>query len=195
MSELRVASINNPSAGSGGLAISAAGNVTGAGLDLIVTQSFSAVSSVSLDNCFSGDYDNYRVLFDLAVSVDADLNYRFRASASDDTNTTYRNQASMLATGTWASLQSTGTATFFFIGSGDLPTYPRIHGDLMVGTPHDSLVSRLYGMTHGARSGTSTSSPVVTGGHFENTTSFDGFTLYPSAGTITGTVSVYGYKS
>jgi hypothetical protein len=54
MSELRVASINNPSAGSGGLAISAAGNVTGAGLDLIVTQSFSAVSSVSLDNVLHG---------------------------------------------------------------------------------------------------------------------------------------------
>ena len=84
MSELRVASINNPSAGSGGLAISAAGNVTGAGLDLIVTQSFSAVSSVSLDNCFSGDYDNYRVLVHVkSAAASGFIMMRLRSSGTD----------------------------------------------------------------------------------------------------------------
>jgi hypothetical protein len=34
------------------------------------------------------------------------------------------------------------------------------------------------------------------GGYFRHTTStsFDGFSIIPNSGTITGTVSVYGYK-
>jgi hypothetical protein len=31
-------------------------------------------------------------------------------------------------------------------------------------------------------------------GQFNTTTSFDGISFYPLAGSITGTVSVYGYK-
>jgi hypothetical protein len=30
---------------------------------------------------------------------------------------------------------------------------------------------------------------------FATTTSFDGITIYPSSGTITGTIRVYGYKN
>ena len=34
----------------------------------------------------------------------------------------------------------------------------------------------------------------LTGGGFDATTSFTGFTAFPTSGTITGTVSVYGYR-
>ena len=33
------------------------------------------------------------------------------------------------------------------------------------------------------------------GGYFDNTTVFDGFTLYMASGTFTGTVRVYGYRN
>jgi len=32
------------------------------------------------------------------------------------------------------------------------------------------------------------------GGYVDNTTSYTGFTVYPSSGTITGTALVYGYR-
>ncbi len=31
------------------------------------------------------------------------------------------------------------------------------------------------------------------GGYFNNSTSFDGLTIYPGSGNITGTITIYGY--
>ena len=42
--------------------------------------------------------------------------------------------------------------------------------------------------------GTRTTDGVYCNGVFSTTTSFDGFQIFPNSGTITGTVSVYGYN-
>ena len=188
MSELRVASINNPSAGSGGLAISAAGNVTGAGLDLITTQSFSAVASISLDNVFSGDYDNYALVFRATGSTDAALALRFRTSSTDQTAANYDYQI-LKASSTTVSGARTTLSTSVDIGA--VRTDPvEVYAD--IASPYASeqtgILTRERDASAGARY-------ALTAGRYGATDSFDGFTVYPASGTMTGIVSVYGYKS
>lgn len=181
MSTLKVAAINNPSASSGGLAISSAGLVTGAGLDLIVTQSFSAASSVSLNNCFSAVYDNYRIVVALAFSASGQSGrLRVRASGSDLSTSTYY----------WTVTSGAGTSDTSIkfnvsTGAGDASSLVAdiTSPFLAAGTGWTSLSNDAagFGLTSAS-------------GGVRNTTSYDGFTLFPSSGTITGSVSVYGYR-
>jgi hypothetical protein len=52
------------------------------------TVSFSAATSVSLNDVFSSTYDHYRVVLD-AVGLDVDFRFRLRASGSDNTTSNY----------------------------------------------------------------------------------------------------------
>lgn len=183
MSTLKVAAINNPSASSGGLAISASGNVTGAGLDLITTQSFSAVSSVSVNNCFTAIHDNYRVT--LLLTAGANINMRLRASGSDITAANYRRQQLEAYNGTnvagsEATSQTSWAAFMQFdvLGMGVIDVFqPQIADDtgLLLTSGKARQISLVAGI-------------------YQASTLVDGFSFYPDSGTITGAVSVYGYR-
>ena len=160
------------------------------------TVTFTGVSSVSLNGCFTGgDYDNYRLIFRATTSQDAEIRFRWRASGSDQSAGNYVGQTAILATGTWTNLQSTDTGTYLVINYTDNPNNDECSGDLTAGSPQAANNSFLYGSTYGGRSGTTLGAFIAVGGRYNGTTGYDGFTIYPSAGTITGTVSVYGYKS
>lgn len=189
MSTLKVAAINHPSASSGGLAISASGNVTGAGLDLITTQSFSAVSSVSVNNCFSATYDNYRIMVDgQASGVNASL-MRFRTSGTDNSGANYTYQT-IQGNGTQnaSAARTTGATSFdlFYLGSG-----ARGAVCIEVISPFAALSTRVM-----SNCGYDVNTPqyLLAFGGFTATTSFDGFTFYPASGTITGSLLVFGYR-
>jgi len=164
------------------------------GLVHINTTTFTTSAAVNVNNVFTSTYDNYRIVFQLTASADANIQLRFRVGGVDASGAEYRNQSALLATGSWTQLQSTGNATEFFIGSTRVAGDPEAHGDMTVGQPHEAVDSILYGMTYGARTGIVTATPIITGGRLDNGTSYDGFTLYPHTGTVTGIVRVYGYK-
>lgn len=190
MSTLKVAAINNPSASSGGLAISASGNVTGAGLDLITTQSFSAVSSVSVNNCFSATYDNYFVVIsDLISSGGVECFVRLRASGSDNSTTNYA--LTRVVTDSAVSADRSVSANAWKPTGTDTACSTGL--TLTVTNPQTATETSI--LTAAAQGGTGGSNYFVTGGgNFRATTQFDGFTFYPASGTMTGSVSVYGYK-
>lgn len=188
MSTLKVAAINNPSASSGGLAISTAGNVTGAGLDLITTQSFSAASSVSVNNCFTSTYLNYRFFFNVSSSAGSgELYVRLRAAGADNTTSNYRS-------GGIYSVFSTGTVNTTNYNSATAWTvYYLVNGighakAVEVMAPQDTVPTAMGSI------GANTDANAYYSGWFNASTSFDGFTIYPYSGTITGTLSVYGYR-
>lgn len=184
MSTLKVAAINHPSASSGGLAISATGNVTGAGLDLITTQSFSAVSSVSINNCFSGDYDNYRVIAVIVSSATATRQIRMRVGGVDNsTASSYniRGTSQTGATNRYASLNE----TFFDAGAMDTLRGTLVADIIGAAVNASTLLTYIsYGQD----------AHIVASGRHDVATAYDGFSLIPSTGTITGNVSVFGYK-
>lgn len=149
------------------------------------TVSFSGVSSVSLNGVFSGDYDNYAVLIRAAKSTSAHLRVRLRASGADATGNDYYYSRM------WWLSPSTD-------GANNQTTYLQLD-NTVTGTAavnmtiFDAAVafhtrfSYLYGTPY-ANTGSGTASHT-------QAIAYDGFTLYPDSGTMTGTVSVYGYKS
>jgi hypothetical protein len=58
--------------------------------------------------------------------------------------------------------------------------------------PFATDYTTMYNLT-GALSNTNESHWFTGGGGFSGTTSFDGITFFPDSGTLSGTVSVYGY--
>jgi len=153
------------------------------------TVTFSGVSSVSLNNCFSGDYDNYRMQLVLEPSTTAGVLMRLRASGTDNTGSIYQTLAYYVSdTGNGVYRVTSGSG--FDFGQGSSTYDNTISADVqnparaehtgvahtMVGSNGSAYHSYFGGMRHQAN------------------TAYDGLTIYLSSGTMTGTVSVYGYK-
>ena len=206
MSTIAVTNVKHPSAVDPAIVLDADGDVTYAGvhdfsaatvtgapqgLVHVATQSFSAVSSVSLNGVFSATYDSYFLTIDFTTSAGATLNMRFRVSGSDDSSANYgyvvlrtsslgsafdlrsenRTQTSAVLT------QSTGAGiNFNAISTITKPFASSVTGGIVY------LLNNVGNLERG-------------GFGFNNSTSFDGFTIFPGSGTITGTLRVYGYQN
>lgn len=158
------------------------------GLVHIVTESFSAVSSVSLDNCFSGDYDNYLVIANItSTSTSAHARIRLRASGSDETSANYSfgatyNGFNNTPSAEGAANQTSMNLTYMSDAANAHALYMPITG------PNDA------GFTYVSQNMSADNGASSYQGLLKTTTVYDGFSLYPSSGSFTGTVSVYGYK-
>jgi len=191
MSTLKVAAINNPSASSGGLAISASGLVTGAGLDLIVTQSFSAASSVSLNNCFSADYDNYRMVITMTSGTSGNITARLRASGTDNSASNYywAQRYTEAASGTTGGNGANASTSWTIAFTGNSNTGAFLSGDFYspaIATPTWANHAYAYRQTDVGQ--------VAYFGSLSHSasTAFDGISIFGTS--MTGTVSVYGYR-
>jgi len=60
------------------------------GLVHLNTTSFSGVATQSINNVFSAQYDNYKILIDVSKSTTSFLQLRWRAAGTDNTTTNYR---------------------------------------------------------------------------------------------------------
>jgi hypothetical protein len=148
---------------------------------------FTGVTSVSLNGCFTGTFDNYKVIYQISTSsAAANLFFKVRASGTDLASG-YFHAIMQLASASPSYVYST-TATAVIVGDtngsgqgGD--------GTVDVFTPFlasytglifDNTCQTVY--TRGV-------------GNVPNTTSYDGFTLAPNTGTITGVARVIGWNN
>jgi hypothetical protein len=160
------------------------------GLTLINTTSFSAVSSIALpDNTFSSTYTNYRIVFNHVGTTDNNFRMRMRASGTDNTGTAYY----WVLTGqrdTGGNYQYNGTGeTSAFIQN--LSSQKRQHLAFDIFRPFEAEETSMSGKCISSDS-TSALFLNTTMFHAVNT-SYDSANFFPASGTITGTVSVYGY--
>jgi len=196
MSTLKVSAINNEAAGSGGLTFSATGNVTGAGMDLIVTQTFSAVSSVSVNNCFTTDYDAYYiyVTFTASVGVDSRCTLRLRAAGTDST-ASYENVRHVFwsAPNTTVSANLTGTDDWF---AGDIDaTYAgTAFTRIFIKAPALAEITAFM-LDNWQKASTALMYGTNVYGQHNVSSAYDGFTLATSGTSFTGTIRVYGYRN
>jgi len=154
---------------------------------------FSGASSVSLNDCFTSTYDNYRIVCHLTNTSTADgLNLRLRVSSADNTTSNYN--------GARVESNASASANRYFVGSTSFDVNATddggvAHGfvlDLQAPFATNRTVGQIISM--GQDSGANYSSR--SGGYvFSATTSFTGFTIFPGSGTIAGTIRVYGYKN
>ena len=168
-----------------GLKWAAAG---GGALVYVGGASFTASASQSLNNVFTSTYQNYLVQLNVTNSTGTNIFFRFRAGGTDNTTAKYNSYNDYLdlnsaATGSNKQFNSTYLLAPDMVETQLSMTFanPQAALDTYVSTP-----LFIFGYTGtGAFRG-------QFAGQFENTTSFDGFTFYTGAGTMTGNVRVYG---
>jgi hypothetical protein len=162
-------------------------------LVLLNTTSFSAVSSQSVENVFSSTYDNYVLYFyQTAASANHNLRLDMRVSGSDTGMTSQMlQQYSTTITG---SDNGSGTATRgllcvvasayagYTAGKVDIMNPNLVQRTTAIG---DCFAVNSSGQPYQYRSAIYT----------DATTSFTGFTLNASSGTITGVMKIYGVKN
>jgi hypothetical protein len=149
------------------------------GLTHIATESFSAVSSVSLNGVFTSEYQNYHILFSRTSGSSTTM--RLRASGTDDSSSNYelRGYFGGAATGnqnltgqtSWNVAAGSGVAMANMVLSNPAVASPSF-GTLSL---HSVTIGTFAAITHQVSS-------VMDGISFLGT-------------TITGTIRVYGYQN
>ena len=163
----------------------------GAGLVKINTTTLSAVASQSFNDVFSATYNNYLIQMSLDGSTtNQDVNFRLRVASVDNSSANY-SRSNLNQTSTSVAGQSlTGQTSWLSVC--EVVSTQRQYADLTVFNPFATQY------TAGIQNGLA----VPNGATYQLrktygttvTTSYTGFTLIPASGTITGTVTVYGYK-
>ena len=170
----------------------AEGNHTHIGTSLVFIDSdtFSGASSVSFNSVFTSTYRNYLVHINVERSASAELRFRFRAASTDDSNNTYR----WVRPG-WATGGASGVI------NGNPETSALLTDNAAVATTVTMTVMNPAETVRTSYAGHAMRMPAsatwdmeMPGGGFDNTTAFDGITIFPDSGTITGEIFIYGYK-
>ena len=164
-------------------------------LTFIASATPSGAASQSFNNCFSATYQNYLFVCNLSVSnAEEQLNYRMRASGTDATGSDYDYQslgarASTTISGFGSNNQTAGRVGNFG-GSSTIQSQFVFYVNRPFEAEATTLVSQMswYNGTDDIRW---TAYAAV----HTPTTSYDGISLISSAGTMTGTIRIYGYAN
>jgi len=163
------------------------------GLTLITTNTFVTQSTVSINNCFSTTYENYLIKYvNSAASANSNLLMRLRVGGVDASGATdYTRQALLSFGGTVVGATQTNPQwQFAGLSSGT----PQTVVDMEIFSPF--LAAKTNATTRNMQyEGAGAVWQSIADGHNHNqTTSYDGFTLFPSSGTFSGKIFVYGYQ-
>jgi hypothetical protein len=178
---LRMVVPTSVSVGSGSGSVDAIGNVT-----------FSGVSSLSLNGCFTDTYDNYKIILDIsAVSGSNEFRIRGRDSITgDNSSATYHFQLiDIIGTGTAISKTSTTGATSSYFGYYDNPAIVTVdvYKPKLTTPTVWQIWSNLYYTVVSA-------GIQLTRGSFSGSTAFNSMSMISNAGTFSGTLRIYGSK-
>lgn len=142
---------------------------------------FTTVNSISLNGIFTSTYDNYRILVTQNGSTGAEIRIRMRAAGTDLTSGSYYYDANEAGP---------TSAAAFFAASYCAGASSYCDLDYGVRSPFLSQRTRFDGFGHRDDGNVNARTAWV-----DNTTSYDGITIYPQSGTITGIARVYGYQN
>jgi hypothetical protein len=150
------------------------------------TVTFTAVNSISLNGVFNSAARDYRIVCSYSASVQGTTNMRYRTAGTDNSNNNYDGRG--VDVGALTSV-SYGQTTHEISSNGT-----SINGFTMdVLNPQETqYTTNMWSHIRLTVAAVATYRGVT--GTFSATTAFDGFTIYPASGTITGTVAVYAYK-
>lgn len=169
------------------------GTATANSLGLIT---FTGVTSISLNNVFSADYKNYRmVLTDVVGSVAGaqSVSVRFRVSGADNSTSNYYQYWTMKRLSGVLQDNSGGPSTSYALIGYDSSANNSYnwHGD--INAPFANKNTTMTGLGYGTdvTSSYNVNSTIL----FNANTSFTGMTLFPSANALSGSVQIFGYNS
>jgi hypothetical protein len=159
-----------------------------AGMVLLNTTSFSAVSSVSLAaSTFTSTYDNYVVIYKFTATASAALRARLRVSGTDASGANYNEMDVTTGTASGPSRQGTSNGTEWNMVNLAISSINSLNLTFL--DPAKALPTTMtgFGNRNAAEGFTYTKDHTLS-------TAYDSFTIYATGGTITGAYSVYGYN-
>jgi hypothetical protein len=176
---LKLLTPSSVAVGSGTATINSNGGVT-----------FSGASSVSFNGVFSSTYQNYRIVWQSTNASAAAIRMRLRVSGADDTNNVYVSAYSYEQVGGAGTGRVTdGATTSWTITQSANQTASNAAIDIFRPNEATPTYASFMNMNR------DTVDYIYMGGLImTNSTSFTGITFYPGSSTISGTVSIYGYK-
>lgn len=156
------------------------------------TVTFSGVTSVSLNGCFTSTYANYRIVTQGVALALAVMRMRLRAAGSDLTGANYS-----YGVGGW---DSAGGSASYGGGSQTSFGFPyvstlRYGWGIDIISPQLTQFTQIVGTAQGINAADTAYVGASVGGAFFLTTAVDGLTIFPSTSSISGTIAVYGYKN
>lgn len=159
------------------------------GMWLVTSATFTAVTVVNVNNVFTSDYRNYRVIVDItASSTNQNVSLRLRASGTDSATTYYSSGIGGF---------NAATSYFTTVNNGtSIGTLTTTSNDRIISL--DFFSPQLARITNYTGTYSDTNGVAYNIGGFHNTASaYDGFTILPGAGgaaTLSGNYRVYGYR-
>jgi len=197
MSEIQVNTINEYTGASGvtidGLLIKdgAIPSISSGGLVLVDSHSFSTQSSISRDNVFTSSYNNYLLHLNLtAVTNQGQARIRLRASGTDNSSSNYNSiiRYSAYSNGTFTSSNEGGNpVTSFFLGYNSTTDFGNTQMTII--NPQSNLNTQIKGNYQFINND---GNDIM--GSMTVKTAYDGFTIFPVAGNLSGELFVYGYS-
>ena len=160
--------------------------------------SFSGVTSVSLNSIFTSDYTNYKTLIRVTSnSADTDLFLKLRNTSNTDITANYYfggyySRVDNAGAGVWYG----NNTSYWHIGSIDIGNVVNANAvNVDIYNPNTSTYSKSMGMFGIGQLTTGSMFGIYIGGSLLDTTVCNGLSLVSTSGTITGTISVYGYRN
>lgn len=160
------------------------------GLTQVANVSFSATSLVSIANVFSSTYANYRAIVHVtSASAGSTLALRLGNSGTPNSSSNYTSGGyySLLTANTGA-FSSVGLAGYFGIGSAVVSESSGVSVDLIA----PQLTNKTLMISSGLAA---TDYNYTYNGAMTVTTAYTDLYLLPSAGNITGSIRIYGYRN
>jgi hypothetical protein len=165
------------------------------GLVYITEANPNAASSASINSCFSATYNAYRIVWiptAYSATSQTQTNLRFRASGTDNISSNYyRARWYYGAGGSTGTTGGAATETTFELADSHTVIHPL---SLDVFSPFQTVATAISCKAISWQGVSNTLYGIETVGRMSVTTSYDGFTLYPSTGNFTGKLLVYGYR-
>ena len=163
---------------------------TNGGMVPIATSTFSAVSSVDIDNCFSGDYRNYKItLRILTQSASATLTTQLRSGGTTITANYNNNRLYSYGSGVAGGENVSGTDDWY-MGSPHNAYNDKCAFEMTLFDPYTTNTKLAF--AQGTYRDSSYHVSFANGYYLNNTSQLDGIRVAVSSGTFGGTLNVYG---
>ncbi len=149
---------------------------------------YTNVGTISLDNVFTSTYDVYRIIINGSThSTTSNLLLRYRYGSADDSQNVYYLQYSQIRQDGASDIGAFNPTTGFVVAVGGSGVDPFV--------VVDRQNARVTGYAFNQSSNGSFGHRSFSGKHNNMNQTYHGFTLQASTGTMSGTVSVYGYRN
>jgi hypothetical protein len=159
------------------------------GMTLLVSQSFTAQASVAVDNVFTSDYDDYRVVYEYRNTTIESASVQLRASGSTIAGSNYKFQRLRVTGSTVSGAGSTGTDSW-------PPAATNSVGDTTVWALNIYNPARAVETSMDSQGWNSGASQYgfTTWGYQNDELVRDGIVITIGSGTMTGSVKIYGMR-